>query len=173
MQQLQNFLAAEFPVTLVPVQCGLRVHVAPMRRHDHANPYCASVRMRFWIAVSSGAYAHLSNCAHALSFNCAHAHSSRCAHAHSFISCARVHLFVCAHAHLFHVAHAFSHQFEPHHGLLVPCVSIDWRKVAFEAALLFVCGLSVTCLLSVSYALLWSLELANPLIMVMFQAGEP
>ena len=42
--------------------CGVRVHVASMGRHDHANPYCASVRMRFWIAVSSGAHAHLSNC---------------------------------------------------------------------------------------------------------------
>ena len=77
-------------------------------------------------------------------------------------------------------AHTFFTSFEPH---IMVCLSagsvivfsIVWRKVAFEAPLLFVCGLLVTWLLSVSNALPWSLELANPLIMVLskIDSGVP
>ena len=72
------------------------------------------------------------------------------------------------------------YQFEPH---IMVCLSagsvivfsIAWRMVAFEAPLLFVCGLLVPWLLSVSNALPWSFELADPLIMIMskIESGVP
>ena len=74
------------------------------------------------------------------------------------------------------------HQFEPHIMVClsagsVSVFSIAWRKVAFESPLLFVCGLLVTWLLSVSNALPWPLELGNPLITVILlskiESGVP
>ena len=77
-------------------------------------------------------------------------------------------------------AHALFTSFEPH---IMVCLSagsaivflIAGRKVAFEAPLQFVGGLLVTWLLSVSDGLPWSLELANPLIMVLskIDSGVP
>ena len=99
-----------------------------------------------------------------------------CQCAHAFLNfCAQ--LCACS---LFKCAHAFFTSSGPH---IMVCSSagsvivfpIAWRKVAFEAPLLFVRGLLVTWLLSVSNALPWSLELANPLIMVLskIDSGVP
>ena len=103
-----------------------------MGRHDHANPYCASVRM-------------------------------------CFNFCAQL----CA---------CVFHQSEPHinhHGLLVcrvcHCVSDRLQEGCFRSSFAVCCGLLVTWLLSVSNALPWSLELDNPLIMVLskIESGVP
>ena len=107
---------------------------------------------------------------------CAHAFLNFCAQL-----CACVLEFLCPVVRMLtlQVCACVFHQFRTtHHGLLVcrvrHCVS-DRLKVAFEAPLLFVRGLLVTWLLSVSNALPWSLELANPLIMVLskIDSGVP
>ena len=100
-----------------------------------------------------------------------------------YCACVRMRFWIsvpsCAHAHSSVCACVFN-QFEPH---LMVCLSagsvivfsIAWRKVAFEAPLLFVCGLLVARLLSVSNVLPWALELANPLIMLLskIESGVP
>ena len=106
--------------------------------------------MRFWISVPSCAHAFLNFCAQLCAcslFKCAHA----------FFTSSGPHIMVCSSA-----------------GSVI-VFPIAWRKVAFEAPLMFFRGLLVTRLLSVSIALPSSLEFANPLIMVLskIDSGVP
>ena len=107
--------AASAPTPHVRSQWGQCVYVASMCRHDHANPYCASVRMRFWISVPSCAHASLNFCAQLCAcslFKCAHA----------FFTSSGPHIVVCSSA-----------------GSVI-VFPIASRKVAFEAPLLAVCS---------------------------------